>query len=123
MALFPAILIAAGEDLEPFLGGLGWEAAFNAFWEQALGVAMMVSLLVLFRNRFNHQGRLAKALAASSYAAFILHGPVLTVLAVGIQHVRQPPVVKIALLTPVAVFLCFFIGYLLRKLPLANRIL
>jgi glucan biosynthesis protein C len=123
IVLFPVLLTAAGGELDPFLGGFGREAAVLALWEQFLGVAMMVSLLVLFRNRFNRQGSLAKAMAASSYAAFILHGPVLVLLAVNVKRVQQPPQVKIALLAPVAVFLCFSIGYLLRKLPLANRIL
>jgi hypothetical protein len=123
IVLFAVLLRATGGDVRPFLVGLRWEAAVLAFGEQFLGVAMMVSLLVLFRNRFNHQGRLAKAMAASSYAAFILHGPVLVLLAVNVKRVQQPPQVKIALLAPVAVFLCFSIGYLLRKLPLANRIL
>jgi hypothetical protein len=121
--LFPVLMRAAGGKLDLFLGGLRWEAAVLALWEQALGVAMMVSLLVLFRNRFNRQGGLAKAMAASAYAAFILHGPVLVLLAVAVRRVQQPPQVKIVLLAPVAVFLCFFIGYLLRKLPLANRVL
>jgi glucan biosynthesis protein C len=123
IVLFPVILRAGGGKVDPFLGGLRWEAAVLALWEQFLGVAMMVSLLVLFRTRFNQQGRLAKAMAASSYAAFILHSPVLVLLAVGIKRVQQPPLLKMALLAPVAVFLCFYIGYLLRKLPLANRIL
>jgi fucose 4-O-acetylase-like acetyltransferase len=123
IALFPIILSVAGGNVNPFMGGLRWEAAFNAFWEQALGVAMMVSLVVLFRNRLNQQGALTKAMAASSYAAFILHGPVLALLAVGIKRVQQPPVVKIAVLAPVAVFLCFFIGFLLGKLPLLRRVL
>ena len=115
--------MAAGGDVDPFRGGLGWQAALFAFWEQFLGVAMMVSLLVLFRNKFNRQGRLAKAMAASSYAAFILHAPVLVLLAVGFRSVKQPSLVKIALLAPVAVFLCFAIGYLLKKLPLVRRVL
>jgi glucan biosynthesis protein C len=123
IGLSAVVFAVVGKAIDPFRGGLGWQAVFLAFWEQLLGVAMMVGLLVLFRSRFNHQGRLAKAMAASSYAAFILHGPVLVLLAVGVKRVQQPPLVKIALLAPVAVFLCFAIGYLLRKLPLANRIL
>ncbi len=123
IGLSAVVFAVVGKAIDPFRGGLGWQAVFLAFWEQLLGVAMMVGLLVLFRSRFDHQGKLAKAMAASSYAAFILHGPVLVLLAVRFSRVRRPPLLKFALLAPVAVFFCFSIGYLIRKLPLANRIL
>ena len=45
--------------VEPFLGGLTWQSLLYSVWEQFLCIGVVVALGVWFRERFNHQGRLA----------------------------------------------------------------
>jgi len=110
-------------NFDAFMGGLNWQAATYSFWEQALCIAVVIGLSVWFRERFNSQNRLTKALSDSAYTAYIIQAPVLVFLALGLQSLFLPLLVKFALVAPVAVLLCFLLGYLIKKLPKANRVL
>ena len=80
-------------------------------------------LLVLFHRRFNHQGKRAEAISASTYAAYIIHAPVLILLAIAMRTITLYPLLKFALAVLIAVPLCFALGNVVRKLPLARKIL
>src|SRR5205807_7035179 len=56
--LFPVLAIGGGavDHIEYFEGGVHWQAFAYALWEAVIAVAMIISLLVLFRKRFNSQG-------------------------------------------------------------------
>jgi peptidoglycan/LPS O-acetylase OafA/YrhL len=85
--------------------------------------AMSIVLLVLFCKRLNHQGKLAKAMSASSYTAYIIHAPVTVLVALAIRHIRLYPLLKFALAVLIAVPLCFVLGNFIRQLSLVRRIL
>jgi hypothetical protein len=124
--LFLAVAIAGGVlegNLTPFLGGVHWQSFVYSVWEQFMGAAMVVTLLVWFRNRFDYQGRLAKAMSAAAYPVYIFHAPVIVLLALAVSGIRLEMGVKFVLVAPVAVALCFLIGYYIKKLPLARSIL
>jgi len=109
--------------LNSFLGGFTWQAAAYALWEQLFGVAVVIGLTVWFRERLNFQNRLTKALSDSSYAAYILQFPVLTFLAMSLQSVHLPLLLKFAAVSPIGVALCFLVGYSVRRIPKADRVL
>jgi surface polysaccharide O-acyltransferase-like enzyme len=123
--LFPALFVLGGapDDISLFMGGVHWQCFAYAVWEQFVGVAMIISLLVLFRNRFNRQRKAAKAMSASSYTAYIVHAPVLVLLTLAIRNITLYPLLKFALAGPIAILLCFALGNFIRQLPLARRIL
>jgi hypothetical protein len=124
--LFPAIFLAGGAlegDLTPFAGGARWQSLAYSVWEQWMCVAMVVSLLVWFRDRFNHQGRLGKAMSAAAYAAYVLFAPVIVLLALALSSLRLNMALKFILVSPLAVGLCFLAGHYVRKLPLVRGIL
>jgi fucose 4-O-acetylase-like acetyltransferase len=124
--LFPAILVAGGAlegDLTPLMGGVHWQSLAYSVWEQFMCVAMVVGLLVWFRNRLNHQGRLGRAMSAAAYAAYVLFAPVIVLLALALSGIRLNMALKFVVVSPVAVLLCFVAGHYVRKLPLARDIL
>ena len=124
--LLPIMMVIGGgpeTDLAPFLGGVHWQSLVFSVWQQFLCMGMVIGLLVLFRERLNYQGNLSKAMAASAYAVYIIHAPVLVFLGLVLQRVSAPSLVKYALVAPIAVVLCFLIAGLVRKLPLARDIL
>ena len=123
--LFPALFVLGGapDDISLFMGGVHWQCFAYAVWEQFVGVAMIISLLVLFRNRFNRQRKAAKAMSASSYTAYIVHAPVLVLLTLAIRNITLYPLLKFALAGPIAILLCFALGNFIRQLPLARQIL
>jgi hypothetical protein len=106
-----------------FMGGITWQAFVTAIWEGFTCVAMITWLLTLFRRRWNTQGRLAKAMAASSYATYIVHGTVLISLGLLLRGIRILHLLNFLLVAPFAVTIAFLIGYGLKKLPLARQVL
>ncbi|MHC4630323.1 MAG: acyltransferase family protein [Planctomycetota bacterium] len=126
VVLFPAMFVAGGAfegDVSSFAGGFHWQCLAYSVWEQFIGVAMVIGLSVLFRERLNRQGKLARIMSASSYTAYIVHAPVLVLLALAIRSITLYPLLKFALAGLIAVPLCFALGNFIRQLPLARRIL
>ena len=123
--VFPVIFVLGGaaEDVSPYMGGLHWQCLAYAVWEQFVGIAMIIALLVLFRNRLNRQGKLAKVMSESSYATYIIHSLVVVFLALVIRNVQMLPLLKFALTVLIAVPLSFSLASVIRQLPLARRLL
>jgi glucans biosynthesis protein C len=125
LVVLPVLFImgSATGDVNSFLGGITWQAAAYAFWEQLFGVAVSVGLCIWFRERMNFQNRLTKALSESSYAAYILQAPILVFLALSLQSIQMSLMLKFAVVSPIAITLCFLIAFLIKKIPNANKIL
>jgi surface polysaccharide O-acyltransferase-like enzyme len=122
--LLPIMLIVGGaEDPTPFMGGLHWQAFAYAIWEQFLCMGMIITLLVWFRRRFNHQGSLAKTMSASAYTVYIIHAPVIVLVTLALQDISLYPLIKYPVVALIIVPLCFLLGNFIRKLPLARNIL
>lgn len=125
IALFPVLLLLGAPDGDPtpLAGGLHWQAFTLAIWEQLTCVAIIVALTVLFRERYNSQGMLTKAMSESAYAAYIVHAPVIILVALGLRGVQLPLLLKWIFVSCLAVPLCFMSSYYLRRLPFVKRIL
>ena len=83
----------------------------------------MVALLVLFRERFDHQGRIAAEASASSYTVYVIHTPVIILGALAVRSIMLYPLLKFALVSLFLVPLCFLLAAGIRRLPGARRIL
>jgi hypothetical protein len=75
-------------------GGFNWLALCYALWESFVVVGLGIGLLVLFRQRWNHQGRLAKELAADVYTVYLMHPVVLVGFAYAFSVVALYPLLK-----------------------------
>jgi surface polysaccharide O-acyltransferase-like enzyme len=126
LVLLPILFVLVGAlegNTDAVTGGLTWQSLVFAVWEEFVCVGMIIVLLVWFRERFNHQSALARAMSDSAFAVYFLHAPVLIFLALGLKSIRLYPLLKWALVSPVAIVLCFAIAYVLRRLPLVRKIL
>jgi len=124
--LFPVIFVAGGAlqgNLDPFIGGWHWQSLAYSVWEQLMCLAVVVTLLVWYRNRFNQQGKLGRAMSGAAYGTYIIHAPVITLLALALSGIKLDLTLKFVLVAPVAVAASFMVGYLVKKLPLARDIL
>jgi peptidoglycan/LPS O-acetylase OafA/YrhL len=104
-------------------GGFTFGAFAYDLWEAFLCCGMCVGLTILFRERLNRQGRLARDLAASTYAVYLLHVPVLVALQYTVGHAGPGPLMKFFLVTLIAVPATFAIGSAMRRVPLARSVL
>jgi peptidoglycan/LPS O-acetylase OafA/YrhL len=124
--LFPAIFVLGGAltgNVAPFTGGFHWQCFAYSIWEQIVCLAIVITLLVVFRKRFNRQGPIARAASSSSYTTYIIHAPVIILFALAVRNLTLYPLLKFALVVLITVPLCFVLGNIIRKLPLARRIL
>jgi fucose 4-O-acetylase-like acetyltransferase len=124
--LFLPLLVAGGAltaGVDSFLGGPTWQSLVFSVYEQFLGLAMIVTLLVWFRERFNHQGKLAAAMGLDTYAVYMFHPLVIVSLAYALSGIYMIGVVKWVLVAPLALALCFLVAHYVRKMPLARDVL
>ena len=126
LVLFPILFALSGAlegNTDAVAGGLTWQSFSFSVWEEFICMGMIIFLLVWFREKFNRQGVLAKAMSDSAFAVYFVHALVLVFLALALKDFVLYPVLKWALVSPVAIILCFLIAQSLRGLPLLRKVL
>ncbi len=124
--LFPVIVIVTGaaENADPFTGGLHWQSLVYSTWEALVGTGLIAGLFVIFREKFNYQGRLAKLLADNVYTVYIIHAPVVIFFSYAVRNIYLYPLLKFALAAVLEVSLCFIISHLvIRRIPYSEKVL
>ena len=81
-------------------------------------------MLVLFREKFNRQGRVARWLSDNCFAVYMFHAPVLIALTLALQGWEAPKPWKFAAATILGVTLTYAAsGLILRRIPGLRRVL
>jgi peptidoglycan/LPS O-acetylase OafA/YrhL len=114
-----AFVLLAGERKNDVIdtGGFNFQSAVYSGWEALICVGLSVGLVVLFRQAFERSRPVLAAMAAASYAAYIVHWLIVIGLQSAIADVRLPALVKFGIVTAGAVVLAFGIGHLSRRVP------
>lgn len=110
------------ENWAPYTGGFHWQAAAYAIWESFFCIGICLGLIVLFRDKYNTQGRLSYFLSKNAFGVYVFHTPIIvgaTMLARGIVIY---PIIKMILMSLILLPVCFGFSYLIRKLPLMKKI-
>lgn len=110
-------------DMGPFLGGWSWQSALLATIESVLVVFGSIWLLGMAQQHFLSGGRIRDGAIRSSFAAFVLQGPVLIMLAVALRPLPAPAEVKAPLVGALGIVLCFGLGWLLVSRTKLGRLL
>jgi glucans biosynthesis protein C len=118
-----AIVLVLVSDGDAILGHGTLPSLVMATCEQALAVGLTLGLLVLFRERLDHQGRHRRFLSAHAYTVYLIHPLVLVALGYALGGVQAPAVAKFALLAVLAVPLCWMAAFPARALPGARKVL
>ncbi|WP_143763267.1 acyltransferase family protein [Methanothrix harundinacea] len=123
LALF---LVGIGPEGEISMinGGLRWQSAAYALWEAFFCVGACLGIVVIFRERFNSGGRLARFMADNSFAVYFFHPVILILVTAALRGFAWHPLAKFAVAAAVAVPLCFVASELvLRRIPVVGRVL
>lgn len=88
--------------IDLYNGGLHWQSAGFSVWESLVCAGVCLGLTVLYREKFNTQGPVAKVLTDDAFAVYVLHPPVLIALSHALQSFAAPPLVKFVVLTLLA---------------------
>ncbi|MFN8598089.1 MAG: acyltransferase family protein [Anaerolineae bacterium] len=121
------LVVAAGAfsgELDPRgAGGLNWLSLAYSLWEGFMCVSMVIVVLIWFRQRFNHQGRLAKMMSDNCFAVYVLHPLIIVWLALALRGLQMNLSLKFLLVAPIAIALCYAVAYLIRKIPFVKGVL
>jgi hypothetical protein len=128
-ALVVIVLLAAmvlstdplGLTEEDWLGGWGLPALVAALLEGVIAIAAPIWVLAFAQRRLNGSGRLRKAMARGSYAAFMLQGPVLVGLELAMRPADLPGDVKALLVATLGIAVSFALAWpLVTRTPLSK---
>ncbi|HRW09742.1 MAG TPA: acyltransferase family protein [Caldilineaceae bacterium] len=119
--LFPVAFFGGLPD--KFLGNGHWQSALYTLWDSMLAVGLCLAVIPFFRRFFNGQGHFGSFLARHSYAVYILHSPIIVLVAWAVQGIDVEPWLKFGIVAAIGVSLSFLVAYGVRKVPYASRIL
>lgn len=122
-----AIMVLGGGisgDFSKYSGGFFWQSAAYALWESFFCVGVCLGIIVLFRERFNKQGNLARFMSQNSFSAYVFHAPILIFVTLALRHFAWHPLLKFMVAVAITVPFCFLISDLvLRRIPLLKNVL
>jgi hypothetical protein len=126
--LFPLALsgsLFSLELLDPavFVGNGTWQSAAYALWDSTFAVGMVLAAITFFRRFFNEESRFGKFLSQQSYAVYIIHTPIVVLIAIAMKGVDLGPLLKFGLAALIVVPTCFVVAYIIRRIPGVSRIL
>lgn len=105
-------------------GGFTWQSAVLSFWEAFFCVGICAGLLVLFREKCNRQGPLARWLSDNCFAVYMFHTPILIAITLGMRGFEAPKLIKFACATVLGITATYLASSLvLRRLAGLKRVL
>ena len=126
-AAWLTILIAGGAldgNGRAYSGGWHWQSAAMDAWESFTCLAMCLGLLVIFREKFESQGRLTKFMSDNAFSVYVFHPPIVILAARAMHGLAWHPILKFVTLTVVALVMSFGLSAaVFRRIPLLRSIL
>jgi fucose 4-O-acetylase-like acetyltransferase len=122
LLFFPVALRGQLGTLGGFLGNGTWQSGVYALWDSTFSVGMCLFLITLFRRFFDAPGRFGKLLSPQAFTVYVIHIPIIVLLALALRSIHIEQLLKFVLAAMIGVPLCFAVAYLVRKIPLADKI-
>jgi len=105
-----------------FNGGWNRENLAYSFYEQLLGISIMVALTGISRYKWNQPSTLLTTLSRSAFAAYIFHPLVVIGLSLLVRGLNEP-LPELAIVAPGSVISTFLLAGWLVKIPGLNKII
>ena len=98
------------------------EAFIFALVDNIICMGMIFVLIKIFYAKFNNQGKILKKVSDSSYNMYLIHPFVVISISLAIASIPLSPLIKIAIVLPVAFILCYLIShFVLEKIKLKKH--
>ncbi len=126
IACTAAFIVSAesfGLTEDDYFGGWGLPALLAAMTEGVVAVSAPIWVLAFAQRHLNGSGRLRRAMARSSYAAFMLQGPVLVALALLLRPIDLSGDVKALLVATLGIVGSFAVAWPIVTRTSLRRIL
>lgn len=120
-----ALLVAGSKDvpIQVFFGGMHWQAAALALWEQFTGLGLAVGALALFARRSNVDSPAWRWFSDRSFGVYVLHTPVLIALTMLFRPLPHHLYGLVALLTVTGLVASYALADVARRIPGLRAIL
>jgi surface polysaccharide O-acyltransferase-like enzyme len=106
-----------------FIGGIHWQSAWYAVWEQLVGFTIITALLCIGKHSWNKPSAFLSKLSRGTFAVYIFHPLVVISLTVALSGWALEPALKLLIVAPLAVAGSFLLGLILVKIPGVNKII
>ena len=111
------IAIVTGVDIIEFTGGANFHSFLMSLVDNVVCMGIIFILIKVFYAKFNKQGRILRNLSVSAYHMYLVHPLVLIPLSLAIASLALYPILKIAIVFPLAIFICYLISrYIIQKI-------
>jgi len=108
------VFVGVDADYTLFFGGLNLEALVFALVDNIICMGMIFVLIKLFYAKFNTGGNVQRVLADNSYLVYLIHPFIVLPLSLALAPVFLSPLIKMAIVVPVSVILCYLISHMIR---------
>lgn len=108
---------ALTKGFDTFTGHFTWQSAAYSAWESFFCIGVCLGLIVIFRDKFNRQGKLSKFLSSNAFGVYVFHAPVLIFISMLFKDIAMYPFFKYLIVAIITLPMCFLVSYLLRKIP------
>jgi membrane-bound acyltransferase YfiQ involved in biofilm formation len=120
--LYGFIFLGFDADFSVFMGGSSFSALLWAVAESVVCVSMIFVLIPIFYAKFNHQGTLMHNLSTSAFDMYLIHPPILVLVGLAFASIPLIPIVKLAIVFPLTVLLCYLVShFVIQKIQLNRR--
>ena len=121
-ALYVFLILGVDVDVRVYLGGFTLPAFLFALLDNILCMGMIFVLIKVFYAKFNKQGKILQNLAPSAFNIYLIHAPILILVALAFSSLPLIPVIKLAIVFPLTVLICYLLShYILEKLHLKKK--
>lgn len=103
--------------------GLTLNSLVVSAWDAIMCVGLCTSLIVLFRQKFNHQSKVLKTMANDSFAVYLIHPFLLVPLQVLLLNVQMHPFIKFIAVSIAGTIICYALSHLIKKIPGVSKVL
>jgi len=104
------------------MGGLYWQSAAYALWEQLFCIGVCFGLIVIFKDKFNYQSRLTKFLSQNAFGVYVFHAPILITISLLLKNIYLQPLIKFTLVASIVIPISFIISSFIRMVPIFRKI-
>ncbi len=122
LAIFAIATGNSGYDSQQVHGYGTLHSLAFALWETVLGIGILISLMLLFKNKFNYTNRLTNALSQSSFVAYIIHPTIIILITVSIKSWVIFPLLKFLLASSIILIIVFSLSWLITRIPGVKKI-
>jgi len=83
---------------------------------------MCLGLIVIFRDKFNYQGKVVNFLSQNAFGVYVFHAPILIVISLLIKNIHLYPVIKFIIAALIVLPITFTFSYIIRKVPILKKL-